>query len=567
MTQDGSPAQLIKEKLHVVDVLKGYIEVQPAGRNFKALCPFHHEKSPSFMISPDRQSWHCFGCGEGGDIFTFVMKYENLEFGEALKVLAEKAGVELRRVSPMEYKHFGLLYDLNASARDFYRKQYNSAGIAQDYIKTRGLKPETVEEFEVGWAPQANDELSRFLVNFGYAPEDVIRAGLAVKSDRGLMFDRFRGRIMFPIWNHAGKVVGFTGRILPQFDTGEMGKYVNSPETAIFQKSKLLYGFQKAKNAIRDAGNALLVEGQMDMIMTWQSGVKNVIATSGTALTADHLQSLRRLTDKLVLSFDNDSAGYAALERAIDLAEAMDFGVKTAVVEKYKDAAEAVITEPDYMQKLLEHAKPAPQFYFDRYLPAGVGDLKDRDYVLKLRKVLMKLMHIASGVERSAWFQELSRRTGMQESVLEEEAKKAAADDILPKIKEAEPAKRETRELTRRELIAERLLAAAAAKNDFTSGKDVVIYLPEPYPQIWAILESGGRKSDNPELDFIINTALLVDEEISAKEFEELKSQLRREYLKEKREELVMAVKRAEHAGDEKNLAEAMQKLSELPAA
>ncbi len=564
---DGTPTQLIKEKLHIVDVLKGYLEVQPSGRNFKALCPFHHEKTASFMISPERGTWHCFGCGEGGDIFTFVMKYENLEFGEALKVLAEKAGVELRRVSPMEYKQFGLLYDLNAAAREFYRSRYAEAKIASDYVLSRGLKPETVDEFEIGWAPQSADELSRALVNAGYAPEDVIRAGLVIKSDRGMMFDRFRGRIMFPIWNHAGKTVGFTGRILPQFDTGETGKYVNSPETPIFQKSKLLYGFAKSKNFIRDAGQALLVEGQMDMIMTWQAGVKNVLAASGTALTAEHLQALRRLTDKVVLSFDNDSAGYTALERAIDLAEAMDFGVKAAVVEKYKDAAEAVVAEPDYMQKLLARAKPAPQYYFDRYLPAGGGDLKDRDYLLKLRRVLQKLMHIKSAVERSAWLKDLAKRTGMSEITLEAEASEAVSGEAAPRLKEAGGPAPEGRKLTRRELLTERFIAAAAARNDFTSARDVVMYFPKPYPEAWAILEQGGRASPDPELDKIINTALLVAEEISAKEFEELKVQLRREYLKDCRHELSLEVKNAELAGDENRLQAALKKLAELPAA
>lgn len=564
---DGTPTQLIKDKLNVVDVLKEHIQLQPAGRNFKALCPFHHEKSPSFMVSPERNTWHCFGCGEGGDIFTFIMKFENVEFGEALKILAEKAGVELRRVSPMEYKQLGLLYDLNSAARDFYRKQYAAVATAQEYIKSRGLKSDTVEEFEIGWAPQSTDELSRHLVNLGYAPEDVIRAGLALKSDRGLMFDRFRGRIMFPIWNHSGKTVGFTGRILPQFDTGEMGKYVNSPETPIFQKSKLLYGFQRAKNAIRDAGAAFLVEGQMDMIMTWQAGVKNVVATSGTALTAEHLHSIRRLTENLVLSFDNDSAGYTALERAIDLAEAMDFGVKVAVVEGFKDAAEAVQKNPGYMAELIKEAKPAPQYYFDRYLPKGVGDLRDREYLLKLRRVAQKLMHISSPVERSAWLKQLSSLTGMAETALVEEAANAELGAGDSQKKEEIAKEQFHRNLSRRALLTERLLAMVAATNDFTAGKDVVIYFPEPYPEVWAILESGGRKSPKPELDTIINTALLVPEELDPRELEDIKRHLRREYLKERRQALSLEVKQAEYAKDETRLAEALKKLSELPGA
>ncbi len=567
MAQDGSPAAMVKEKLNIAEVLKAYIEVQPAGRNFKARCPFHHEKTPSFMISPDRGTWHCFGCGEGGDVFSFVQKIENIEFGEALKILAEKAGVELRRVSPLEYKQFGLLYDLNAAARDFYSKAYQSAQVAREYLLGRGLKPETIEAFEIGWASNERDELSRYLVNFGYAPEDIIRAGLAVRSDRGMMFDRFRGRIMFPIWNHSGKVIGFTGRILPQFDTGEVGKYVNSPETPIFQKSKILYGFSKAKQAIREQGGALLVEGQMDMIMTWQSGVQCVLATSGTALTQDHLSALRRLTDRLVLSFDNDSAGYAALERGIDLAEALDFDVKVAVVKGYKDAAEAVIVEPEYMANLIRNAEAAPQFYFDRYLPLKGLDLKSREGLLALRKVLLRLKSMTSSVERNVWMDELTKRTGLSRAALEEEMHKLELDAV-PGLREEKPAPRASHpapQRTRRELLAERIIAVSASKNDFTSAADVIEFFPATHSEVWALLKQGIRRSDDPALDNFLNTALLVAEELSPRDFDELKNHLRREYFKERRDELTLQVKQFEREGNDELLAQALKELTSLP--
>ncbi|MDO8504641.1 MAG: DNA primase, partial [Candidatus Liptonbacteria bacterium] len=278
----GTTVEQIKDKLDVVEVLRGYLQMTPAGKNLKARCPFHNEKTPSFMISPERQSWHCFGCGLGGDIFTFVMKYENLEFGEALKVLAEKAGVELKRLEPREYKVFGLLYELQDAAKDFFKEQLKTAKVAQDYLKSRSLKQEIIDEFELGFAPNDQDSLALFLINKGYDPADVMRAGLIGRTERGLQYDRFRGRIMFPIHNHLGKVVGFTGRILPQLDTGDLGKYVNSPETPIFNKSKLLYGFWKSKPDVRETGKAYLVEGQMDFLMSYQVGVKNAVATSGT---------------------------------------------------------------------------------------------------------------------------------------------------------------------------------------------------------------------------------------------------------------------------------------------
>src|SRR5581483_9077161 len=326
----SSTTDLIKSKLDIVEFIRGYVTLTPAGKNFKGLCPFHKEKTPSFMVSPDRQSWHCFGCGLGGSAFDFVMKYENVEFGEALRMLAEKAGVELKRENPAEYRYSGLLYDLNDAAKNFFRRALAAAPIAKTYLAKRGLSPQTIDEFEIGWAPNEPEGLSMFFLNSGTSPQDLLQSGLSIKTERGLMLDRFRGRIMFPIHNHVGKVVGFTGRILPEFDKPSPptasnpdgfvpAKYVNSPETPIFQKSKLLYGFWKTKEAVRELKSAVLVEGQMDFLMSYQSGAKNVIASSGTALTADHLRSVHRLAEELILSFDNDVAGSDAAERAIDL--------------------------------------------------------------------------------------------------------------------------------------------------------------------------------------------------------------------------------------------------------
>lgn len=562
---EGSPVQLIKDKLGVADVLKGYLEVQQAGRNFKALCPFHHEKTPSFMISPERGTWHCFGCNEGGDIFSFVMKYEGLEFGEALKILAEKAGVELRRVSPMEYKHFGLLYDINAAARDFFRQELAKNAEAKQYLKERGLTSDTVNTFELGWAPVENDALAMHLVNKGFVPDDIIRAGAALKSDRGTMFDRFRGRIMFPISNHAGKTVGFTGRILPKFDTGEVGKYINSPETPVYQKSRILYGFSLTKKDIRDAGAAFMVEGQMDFLMSWQSGVKNAVATSGTALSGDHLQAIRRLADRLVLSFDNDTAGYNALERAIDLAERLDFGVQVAVCEGYKDPAEAVQKEPGYVQKMIQNAKPAPQFYFDRYLPEGVGDLTDRGYLLKLRKVLQKIGAIRSKVEQDAWLKKLTDRSGISMLVLTGEManlEQPESGEFRSTAKSPEA----VRQLSRRELLAEKILAYAADKNDFTFLKDVVLYFPNPYDAVLALLEKGERRSPDPEVDARLNFVLLQKPPEEEKEALTMLEHLRQEYVKDRRHELTLRIKELERSGTEDDIKKVLEELAALPA-
>ncbi len=561
----NTPVDTIKERLDIVDFLKGYIQLNPAGKNFKGLCPFHREKTPSFMVSPERQSWHCFGCNIGGDIFGFVMRYENVEFGEALKILADKAGIELKRVSPAEYKHLGLLYDINEKAKEFFKKELENSKIAEDYIASRGLLKETTDEFEIGFAPAGSEALGLYLINAGFYPEDILRAGLSFKTDRGLQFDRFRGRIMFPIHNHLGKIVGFTGRIMPQFDDGKMGKYVNSPETPIFSKSKLLYGFWKSKNFIRDMKHAFLVEGQMDFLMSWQAGVKNVVASSGTALTGDHLHAIRRLADQLVISFDNDEAGREAGERAIDLAEAADFGVKVAMFRDYKDPADAALSDKKYFFEVIENAKPAAEFYFEKYLPEGGVNVRDRDSFKNLKIVLEKIRNIGSPVLKSFWLKELSKRTGVGELTLSEEMERAPVAKKISQTEEPAAQSVEAKKFSRWEMLSQRCLAWILQKGDFAAGEKFFSHLPGNYREIFSVLESGKRRSEDPLIDELLNMIIFQQREAGAEEFETLKLELYKEYLKEKRRELVSMIGRAEQSGDQKSLEKAMQELDNLP--
>lgn len=574
----SSTTELIKGKLDIVEFIRGYVTLAPAGKNFKGLCPFHKEKSPSFMVSPDRQSWHCFGCGIGGSVFDFVMRYENVEFGEALRMLAEKAGVELKRENPAEYKFSGLLYDLNDAAKNYFKRALAAAPVAKEYLAKRGLTPATIEEFEIGWAPNEPEGLSMYFLNSGTAPQDLIQAGLAIKTERGLMLDRFRGRIMFPIHNHVGKVVGFTGRILPQLDRGDMGKYVNSPETPIFQKSKLLYGFWKSKEAVREAKSAFLVEGQMDFLMGWQSGVRNVIASSGTALTADHLRAVHRLAESLIVSFDSDAAGSDAAERAIDLAEANDFSVKVAVAgnlgSDFKDIADAALADPANVQKVIEGAVPAPEFYFEKYLPksgGAAGGLATREGLHNLRAVLVKIKNIASPVERDFWLKELSRRTGVKEKTLEEETEKAAGSPfaVSPDRKASgggdgeEVAKRQ---VTRQELICEKLFSAALAQNIFETLGDSVEFLNPVQKEIFRILKSGKTKSEDPSLDEAIGIIVLRSGSESPESIAGLKAELVKEFYKERRKILAQAIRNAESRGNETELAAALEELKNIPS-
>ncbi len=586
----SSTAELIKSKLDIVDFLRGYLTLTPAGKNFKALCPFHHEKSPSFSISPERQRFHCFGCGADGDIFGFVMKYENMEFGEALRMLAEKAGVELRHENPAEYRYTGLLYDLNASAKNFYVKALSAAPIVKQYLAERGLTPATIEEFELGWAANEPEDLSMHLLNGGAAPQDLLQAGLSIKTERGMMLDRFRGRVMFPIHNHLGKVVGFTGRILPQFDTSNdpkaayvTAKYVNSPETPIFQKSRLLYGFWKSRDAIREVKTAVLVEGQMDFLMSYQSGVRNVIASSGTALTADHLRSVRRLADEVILCFDSDIAGSDAAERAIDLAEANDFSVKVATYRGFKDAADAAKADPENVRTTVAAAVTAPVFYFEKYLPplapgatsSDPAAFTTREGLGKLRTVLLKLRNIASPVERDFWMKELAKRTGVDEATLKDEGEKSAATQYAAPTPSTtnnmagQDEQAPKRQVSRQELIAEDLFAIALARNDFAFIEDCVAFFTPAQKEIFALLKRGERRSDDATLDAIVNLIVLRDptaaSELSDKDIAVIKDGLAREYYKERRKILSLAVRNAEARGNQSELEAALAELSKLP--
>lgn len=563
----ASPVEQIKEKLEVVEFFKGYLELRPAGKNFKALCPFHREKSPSFMISPDRGSWHCFGCNLGGDIFAFLMRYENLEFSEALKILAEKAGVELQRINPAEYKLFGLLYDLNDLAKNFFIKELANSPAAQKYLKDRGLTDDTIKEFEIGFAPNSPEVLNLHFINSGHRPDDVLRAGLAFKNEKGVQFDRFRGRIMFPIKNNVGKTVGFTGRVLPEFDTGVMGKYVNSPETPIFVKSKVLYGFDKSKDAIRETRSAFLVEGQMDLIMSWQAGIKNVVASSGTALTPDHLRILKRLTDELILSFDTDDAGFAAGERAIDLAEGMDFNIKVVVFKDFKDAAEAVQADPNNLAKAISEAVPAIKFYFKKYLdfPDSFSS-GNRDHIKNLRVVLSKIKNLASPVEQGFWIKELSAHVGVPEKTLLQESEKLAhpaekvsateATQNVPSLPE--------RNFSRRDIVSQRFLSALFGTGDFAPASECHDFLTPEYQAILEILKRGEKSSPDPNLDTLLNFILLRSGDLAKSELDDLKKNLFTEYVKDRRQELTEKVKRAETLKDEPASASALAELQKL---
>jgi len=415
----------IKSRINIVDLIREYIEVKKAGANWKALCPFHSEKSPSFMISEDKQIWHCFGCNDGGDIFGFVMKMESVDFPEALRLLAKKAGVVLERQDPVANSQKTKLMDILDAATTFYYEELKKSTIAIEYLKKRGLTGEVAKQFRIGFSPQGWDGLIKKMQSKGVALKDVAFAGLAIEKD-GKFFDRFRGRIMFPIFNHYGNVVGFTARVLPEFDDGKMGKYINTPETIVYKKSEILYGLNFAKQEIKKEDAVVIVEGNMDTIALHQAGFKNVVATSGTALTDEQLNILKRHTENLLMSFDSDSAGLAAALRGIDLALAHGFNVKVLETPKNeagepiaKDPDELVKKSPDLWRKTVNSPKHIIDFYINtNIVNFNMGDPHENARFCQL--ILTEINKIKNSVEKSLWVKRLADISGVAETDLRE---------------------------------------------------------------------------------------------------------------------------------------------------
>ncbi len=416
----------IKSRLNIIDLISEYLPLKKAGMNYRAPCPFHHEKTPSFFVSEEKQLWHCFGCGAGGDLFEFFMKIEGMEFKEALNILAKRTGVPLEFGNRGERDQRSVLYQICYEAAVFFNQklfQSPHADIARNYLKKRGVKDKTAQEFCVGYSPHSWNELKDYLLKKGFPMAEIANAGLIVKSARGNDFyDRFRNRVMFPIWNHFGEIAGFSARVLNEAED-KMGKYINTPETPIFKKSALLYGLFQGKESIKQEKMAIFVEGQMDVVSCHQAGWKNVVATSGTAMTEEHIRLIKRYTACVGLCFDTDRAGLTAMMRATKLFLAQDLNAKVIKVIGGKDPDEAIQKDPRLFHTALDNAKDLLDFYFE----SVIGHLDPRDGEAKRKAVsfLLKLLSYASnGVLQTHYLQRLSSAVDISEPILREEMKK-----------------------------------------------------------------------------------------------------------------------------------------------
>ena len=395
----------VKERLSIVEVVGPYVKLTKAGKSYKGLSPFKKEKTPSFYVSPDRGMYYCFATSKGGDVFTFVQEMEGVDFRGALKILAERAGIELSEESKESRSERDRLYAMVAEAVSFYGKAIEHAPHALTYLEGRGVAAPTIPLFSIGYAPEAWDTLKNYLAAKGYSESEIERAGLIKKGEKGSYYDRFRSRVMFPINDASGRPIGFSGRIIGKAaEDKENAKYINSPESALFDKSAVLFGYDRAKGMIRKSNFSILVEGQMDLVMSHQAGWGNTVAVSGTGLTERHLDLLSRLSKNMVLALDADSAGIASAHRSALMGIGKGMEVKVAVLPEGSDPADLIKSDPDAWRLAIKGALSVADFFIARIVKSENDPHKRqrrvREEVLPLIGAMPSRMDAAHFVKR-----------------------------------------------------------------------------------------------------------------------------------------------------------------------
>ncbi|MBI4101411.1 MAG: DNA primase [Candidatus Nealsonbacteria bacterium] len=551
----NSPVEEIKNKLDIVEIIGSYVKLQKAGANYRAVCPFHSEKHPSFFVSPARQIWHCFGgCNLGGDMFKFVMQIEGVEFGDALRILAQKAGVVLKKPTKEAIQWQSArqrLYEICELATRFFEKQLEASSAGKEakaYLLGRGLTEESIKKWRLGYSPDTWGGLSDFLTSAGYKKAEAQQAGLAIESEQGSSYDRFRGRIIFPVFDLNSQPVGFGGRVFKDRDKKEIAKYVNTPNTVLYDKSRILYGLNHAKVETRKKDGCILVEGYMDTLMCHQAGTENTVATSGTALTPYQLKILKRYTENLILGFDMDLAGNNATKRGIDLAQSQGFNIKVVRLPEGKDAAELIAKNPKEWQDALAGLRGITDFYFETAF-AG-RDSEKPEGKREISKILLPVLKkISNQIEKSSWVQKLARDLRVKESdVLEEMRKVRVEEEVVgPEAKEEASLPPQTRREMLEERLAVLILKSPALKN--LVGPDQMAILS---PKVQAVLADAVL----PETQDFLNYLSLKSEveEIEEKEIkpeiELCLKEIRALEIKGKMNQISQDIKKAE---DEKN--------------
>lgn len=495
----------IKSKLDIVSYIGKTVPLKKAGRNFKGLCPFHKEKTPSFMVSPDRQSFHCFGCGVGGSIFDFVMKLHHEEFVDALEELADEAGVKLTHTfdqSPQE-KQKKVLHDIHEKANEYYRyilTKHKLGEKAMLYIKNRGITDKSIATFGIGYSPNSWDALTKFLRKKGFSDDSILAAGLAISGNRGI-YDRFRGRIMFPLRDARGRTVGFSGRVLDP--TVKEAKYINTSETPIYIKGNMLFGLDVTKDAVTRENAVIVMEGEIDVISSFQEGVGNVVAIKGSALTEAQIRLMSRYTQRVIFCLDSDIAGDAAARRGIELADEAGLDMRVVQLPVGKDPDEAVRTDPVGFKKAVAQAIPVYDYFlascqkrFDLSEPFGKKQASD--------ELIPMLVKISNPIIQSHYIKKVALSMGVDEQTIASAMKKMR----LPVGSERRDSQRDSGQKTNAKRVKPEeyflsLLFAFELGGGLDSASDVLPRISDT--SIQRIAESfiaWGKKAEGKKVDY-----------------------------------------------------------------
>mgnify|MGYP001569924845 CR=1 FL=1 len=578
------PENLLEDilgRVDIVEVISGYIQLKKAGRNFKANCPFHHEKTASFMVSGDRQIYHCFGCGESGNAFKFLMRHDRMEFPEAVELLAKKAGVNLPQWdNPQVARAASLnsqLYKINELALSFYELnlQASKASPARDYLLKRGIKPETVKEFRLGLALSDWDSLINFLRSKNIPLALMETAGLVLAKETGGYYDRFRNRIIFPVFDIHNHVIGFGARVMDE----TLPKYVNSPETPVYTKGRNLFGLNLAKNFIRDLDCAVIVEGYLDFIMPYQEGLKNIVASQGTALTLDQIKLLKRYTHNVVMVYDGDSAGQIATLRSLDILIDEGMNVKIAPLPEGKDPD--VIVRQEGVNSLKEKVDKADSFFDYKLKVLGsrhnIQEAQGKSEIAS--GMLFTINKFANAILRGEYVKRLSEELKIPEHNIIEELNKlklagsavsSAAEPVQKKLPAINPAEKllikfmiEEKELVQRIMLE-------LAPSDFQDSRTAKIV------QVMHDLVSKGKNiepsilmnyfSEDDANQLVCETMFMpaILEEEKEKAINDCIRRIKVQRERAKREHLHGQIKSAQNLGDEPKLNRLIQEFHNL---
>lgn len=583
----------VKQKTDIVAVIGEHVNLKKAGSNFKGLCPFHSEKTPSFMVSPELQIFKCFGCGKAGDVFTFLEEYEGMEFYEALKILAERANIKLKQVGLEKRGIKERYYQINSWLAYFYHYvllKHPRGKHALDYLlKERELKLETIKKFKLGYSPNIPLALKGYMVDKKKVSFDELTTLGIIYRKGTLSFDRFRGRVIFPLMDHRDNTIGFAGRILPEDKDKDLAKYINTPETPIYHKSQTLYGLSEVKGEIKREKKAVIVEGELDMLSSWQAGIKNVVAIKGSALTEEQVKLLSRFGKTVILALDSDIAGNEAAKKGIFIAQKKGFDVKVATLKDYKDPDDMARKDPEGLKEIINGAVNIWDFLINLSISRYGNDTGEEK-----AKVSKELIPILSGIEdkivQSHYAGVMARSLGVSEKAVIDEIDRYTKNNSTEKFVADVVNKEEKGD--RREALEERLLSVSFRIDPMLLTKKVGKYtFRTPFAsRLYEEFSKFQGKKKNfrlkkfksflPEelIDGFVKVVLTeiegVDEESPErlkKEFDLLLRELKILTSKEKLKTLGEEISELEEKGDKKkfknaqeNFAKVSKKLSEL---